>query len=109
MQLEICPLLFLFVCSHCLISSTRCIYILPCPTDCILYALHASTRTQIEELAKIIYTPVVGRACQSFAHIFRRTRGMYFSSNDRDNMASMVYNWPVRVVDLTTRVACSFC
>ncbi len=78
-------------------ASTYCL----APTDFILHALHASiymlcTHIQIEELAKIIYTPVVGRACQSFAHIFRRTRGMYFSSNDRDNMASMVYNWPVR-------------
>jgi hypothetical protein len=64
---------------------------LPICTICTIYTHH-----QIEEFAKIIYTPVVGRACQSFAHIFRRTRGMYFSSNDRDNMASMVYNWPVR-------------
>jgi malic enzyme len=49
----------------------------------------------IEDLAKIIYTPTVGRACLSFAHIFRRTRGMYFSSQDRGNMHAMVYNWPV--------------
>lgn len=25
---------------------------------------------------------------------FRRTRGMYFSSQDRGHMSSMVYNWP---------------
>lgn len=71
------------------------VLILPICTICT-HHLRSSSR-QIEEFAKIIYTPVVGRACQSFAHIFRRTRGMYFSSNDRDNMASMVYNWPVRV------------
>lgn len=32
---------------------------------------------------------------QEFAHIFRRTRGMYFSSDDANNMHAMVYNWPI--------------
>jgi len=34
----------------------------------------------IEELTPIIYTPVVGQACQHFGHIYRRTRGLYFAS-----------------------------
>ncbi len=45
----------------------------------------------IEQLAKIIYTPTVGLACQEFSHIFRRTRGMYFSSEDVGNMPAMVW------------------
>ncbi|GAB5035354.1 nad-dependent malic enzyme [Nannochloropsis oceanica] len=52
----------------------------------------------IEELAPIIYTPTVGRACLEFAQHFRRPRGMYFSTMDRGHFASMMYNWPQRDV-----------
>lgn len=48
----------------------------------------------IEEMSPIIYTPTVGKACIAFSSIFRRTRGMYFSSQDRGAMHAMVYNWP---------------
>mmetsp|Transcript_101438 Transcript_101438/g.293411 ORF Transcript_101438/g.293411 Transcript_101438/m.293411 type:complete len:624 (+) Transcript_101438:193-2064(+) len=48
----------------------------------------------IEEMAPLIYTPTVGQACQEFATRFRRPRGMYFTEEDRGQMASMVYNWP---------------
>ncbi|EWM23085.1 malic enzyme, partial [Nannochloropsis gaditana] len=52
----------------------------------------------IEELAPIIYTPTVGRACVEFGQHFRRPRGMYFSTMDRGHFASMMYNWPQREV-----------
>lgn len=58
----------------------------------------------IEEMAPLIYTPIVGQACQELSLRFRRPRGMYFSENDRGQMASMVYNWPqrdVRVIVVT--------
>ena len=48
----------------------------------------------IEEMAPLIYTPTVGQACQEFGRQYRRPRGMYFTENDRGNMAAMVYNWP---------------
>ena len=48
----------------------------------------------IEEMAPLIYTPTVGQACQEFGARFRRPRGMYFTEEDRGQMASMVYNWP---------------
>ena len=48
----------------------------------------------IEEVAPIVYTPTVGQACQEFGARFRRPRGMYFSEEDRGQMAAMVYNWP---------------
>jgi hypothetical protein len=44
----------------------------------------------IEEMAPIIYTPTVGQACMEFAARFRRPRGMYFSEEDRGNMAVSV-------------------
>lgn len=52
----------------------------------------------IEEMAPLIYTPTVGQACKEFATRFRRTRGMYFTEEDRYHMAAMVYNWPHRDV-----------
>lgn len=32
--------------------------------------------------------------------IYRRSRGMYFSSQDRGQMSAMVYNWPHDKVDV---------
>ncbi|RLM85543.1 malic enzyme [Panicum miliaceum] len=54
----------------------------------------------IEEYAPIVYTPTVGLVCQNYSGLFRRPRGMYFSSEDRGEMMSMVYNWPADQVDM---------
>ncbi|KAL9655398.1 hypothetical protein ABK040_011239 [Willaertia magna] len=54
----------------------------------------------IKELAPIIYTPTVGKACESFSHHFRKPRGMFFSANDKGEMKSMVYNYPVDEIDV---------
>ncbi|KAG0341687.1 Malic enzyme [Podila humilis] len=54
----------------------------------------------LAELSQIIYTPTVGEACQRFHSIYRRSRGMYFSSLDRGQMAAMVHNWPHEQVDV---------
>lgn len=54
----------------------------------------------LEEIAPIIYTPTVGEACINFATLFRRPRGMYFSSQDKNNMHAMTYNWPTDDVEL---------
>lgn len=52
------------------------------------------------EVAPIVYTPTVGDACRKFHAIYRRTRGMYFSLEDRGHFQSMVYNWPEDDLDV---------
>ncbi|MEI7809015.1 MAG: NAD-dependent malic enzyme, partial [Verrucomicrobiota bacterium] len=52
----------------------------------------------LEEMMPIIYTPTVGKACQEFGHIFRRSRGMYVSMKDKGNIKKVLENWPTRDV-----------
>ena len=52
----------------------------------------------VEEIMPIVYTPTVGRACEEFANIFRRTRGFYVTPEDSGRVRSMLDNWPERDV-----------
>eukprot|EP01116_Phalansterium_solitarium_P022462 TRINITY_DN7431_c0_g1_i1.p1 TRINITY_DN7431_c0_g1~~TRINITY_DN7431_c0_g1_i1.p1 ORF type:complete len:595 (-),score=135.40 TRINITY_DN7431_c0_g1_i1:226-2010(-) len=54
----------------------------------------------IKQLAPVVYTPTVGRVAQRFGFLYRRPRGMYFSSLDRGEIGAMVYNWPEKEVDI---------
>ncbi len=50
----------------------------------------------IDELQPIVYTPIVGLACQKFGQIFQRPRGMFIGANDRGNIANVLRNWPYK-------------
>ena len=58
----------------------------------------------IEEIMPIIYTPVVGQACQEYGHIYRRAQGMFVTIEDKGEIREVLRNWPeedVRVIVVT--------
>lgn len=42
------------------------------------------------EMMPVIYTPVVGEACELFHHIYRQPRGLFINYPERDNMDSIL-------------------
>ncbi len=50
----------------------------------------------IEEVMPLIYTPTVGQACKEYAHMFRRPRGMYITTEDKGEIKDVLENWPYR-------------
>ena len=48
----------------------------------------------IDEMMPIVYTPVVGQACQEFSHIYRQARGLYVSYDQKDNIEKILANAP---------------
>lgn len=58
----------------------------------------------IDEVMPLVYTPTVGQACKEFSHIFRQTKGLFISPEDRGDIRMLLDNWPeeeVRVVVVT--------
>lgn len=58
----------------------------------------------IREMSPIIYTPVVGLACQQYSHLYRRPRGLYISYPYREEIDLLlqdVTNDQVRVIVVT--------
>jgi malic enzyme len=48
---------------------------------------------RVDEMLPVVYTPVVGEACQKFSHIYRRGRGLYVSYDQRSNIGKVLSNY----------------
>jgi malic enzyme len=46
----------------------------------------------IDEMMPVVYTPVVGEACQQFSHIYRQPRGLYISYEQRNRIDAILEN-----------------
>lgn len=52
----------------------------------------------ITEMMPLIYTPVVGLACQQFSEIYRRSRGLFIAYPERDQIDKILDNSPIEDV-----------
>ncbi len=55
-------------------------------------AFYSLLQDHLVEMMPIIYTPVVGEACQAYSRIYRRPRGLYISYEQRDAIDTVLAN-----------------
>ena len=54
----------------------------------------------MEEMMPIVYTPVVGQACQEFSHIYRRPHGLFVPYPLRNSIRELLHHRPNPEVDV---------
>ena len=55
----------------------------------------------MKDLTPLIYTPVVGEACQRWSEIYLQPEGLYLSYSDKGHIATVLQNWPQPNVEIT--------
>jgi malic enzyme len=50
----------------------------------------------IDEMMPVVYTPVVGEACQKYSHIYRRGRGLYINIHQKGCIEKILSNSDVK-------------
>uniref|UniRef100_I1J4J8 Malic enzyme n=1 Tax=Glycine max TaxID=3847 RepID=I1J4J8_SOYBN len=54
----------------------------------------------VEELLPIVYTPVVGEACQKYGSIFKRPQGLFISLKEKGKILEVLKNWPEKSIQV---------
>jgi malate dehydrogenase (oxaloacetate-decarboxylating) len=65
--------------------------------EVLFYAL---LNKHLGEMISIIYTPTVGKACQTYSHIFRWTRGIFLSPENIDRVDAIFSSLPYRNIEV---------
>ena len=73
----------------------------------LVSGLHATpdstlNHISVQEITPLIYTPVVGEACQKFSLIYTpgTVEGLFLSIADKDNLDTILDNWPYHAPDI---------
>ncbi|TBX24507.1 malate dehydrogenase, partial [Bowmanella sp. JS7-9] len=53
---------------------------------------HALLQQHLEEMMPIIYTPIVGEACERFSDIYRSNRGLFIAYSEREYIDDILRN-----------------
>ena len=56
--------------------------------------------THVEEILPLVYTPTVGEVCQKYSHLYRFSKGMFLSIEDKGHLYEILQNAPQKDVDI---------
>uniref|UniRef100_U5EW70 Malic enzyme n=1 Tax=Corethrella appendiculata TaxID=1370023 RepID=U5EW70_9DIPT len=65
---------------------------------------YRTVSSDIVNMMPLIYTPVVGLACQKYSLIYQQPKGMFITINDKGHVYDLLKNWPendVRAICVT--------